>query len=82
MKIPMGILRCPISGQSLKQATPSQLHDAILRQRAGNLLTRAGEIAEVFEDAIVTEDEAWLYPIRNRIPVVMASEAIANAVHS
>lgn len=81
MSIPTELLRCPISGQTLKAAPENLLRDLRQRQHAGALRTRGGENAEPFEDGLLTADGAWLYPIRSGIPVMLAGEAIATAEH-
>ena len=81
MSIPTELLRCPISGQTLKAAPENLLRDLRQSQHAGALRTRGGENAEPFEDGLLTADGAWLYPIRSGIPVMLAGEAIATAEH-
>lgn len=49
------------------------------QQRAGALRTRGGEIAEPFEDGLLTADGAWFFPIRSGIPAMLADEAIASS---
>ena len=77
MSFPIELLRCPISAQTMKAAPENVVCALQERQRAGALRTRGGEIAEPFEDGLLTADEAWFFPIRSGIPVMIENEAIA-----
>ena len=77
MSFPIELLRCPISAQTMKAAPENVVRTLQERQRGGALRTRGSEIAEPFEDGLITADEAWFFPIRSGIPVMLASEAIA-----
>ena len=79
MSFPIELLRCPISAQTMKAAPENVVRALQERQRAGELRTRGGELAEPFEDGLLTADEAWFFPIRSGIPVMLASEAISAA---
>ena len=79
MSFPIELLRCPISAQTMKTAPENVVRALQARQQTGALRTRVGEIAEPFEDGLLTADEAWFFPIRSGIPVLLASEAIAMA---
>ena len=79
MSFPIELLRCPISAQTMKAAPENVVRSLQERQRAGALRTRGGEVAEPFEDGLLTADEAWFFPIRSGIPVMLASEAIEMA---
>jgi uncharacterized protein YbaR (Trm112 family) len=79
MSFPIELLRCPISAQTMKAAPENVVRAFQERQRSGELRTRGGELAEPFEDGLLTADEAWFFPIRSGIPVMLASEAIATA---
>ena len=77
MSVPIELLRCPISAQTMKAAPENVVRALQERQRAGALRTRGGEIVEPFEDGLLTADEMWFFPIRSGIPVMLANEAIA-----
>ena len=77
MSFPIELLRCPISAQTMKAAAENVVRSLQERQQSGALRTHGGEIAEPFEDGLLTTDGAWFFPIRNGIPVMLASEAIA-----
>jgi uncharacterized protein YbaR (Trm112 family) len=77
MSVPIELLRCPISAQTMKAAPENVVRALQERQRSGELRTRGGEVAEPFEDGLLTADETWFFPIRSGIPVMLASEAIA-----
>ena len=79
MGVPLDLLRCPITGQTMKLAPENVIRDLQRRQQSGALCTRTGETAEPFEDGLLTADGAWLYPIRSGIPVMLAEEAIEAA---
>ena len=76
MNVPIELLRCPISGQSLKVAPKNVVHSLQTAQRAGTLRNRNGDFCEPFEGGLLTSDGAWFYPIRTGIPVLIASEAV------
>ena len=74
--VPIDLLRCPISAQTLKPALENVLRDLQERQQGGELRARGGELAEPFEDGLLTADGAWFYPIRSGIVVLLADEAV------
>lgn len=80
MNVPIELLRCPITGQAVMHAEEKVLRDLQQRQQSGALRNRGGEIAEPFDGGLLTTDGAWLYPIRNAIPVMLPDEAIAAVV--
>ena len=77
MSVPIELLRCPISGQTLKATPQFVVYELQELQRAGALRTRGDEIAEPFEEGLITADGAWFFPIRTGIQVMLPSEAIA-----
>lgn len=77
MKVPLEILRCPISGQPLKNAPESTRQALQEAQRAGTLRNRDGAAFAAFEDGLISSDGAHFYPIRSGIPVLLAGEAVA-----
>ena len=77
MSFPIELLRCPISTQTMKAAPENVVRALQEEQQVGALRTRGGEIAEPFEDGLLTADGTWFFPIRSGIPVMLASEAIA-----
>lgn len=79
MDVPVELLRCPITGQSVTRVPEDLLRILRQHQHDGKLHTRSGECAEPFEGGLLTTDGAWLYPIRSGIPVMLACEAIAAA---
>ncbi len=71
------ILVCP------EDKTPVALADEALVEKinaaiaAGTLQNRAGEaVSEKIDGGLVREDKAYLYPIRDDIPVMLIDEAI------
>jgi len=79
MSVPIELLRCPISAQTIKPAPEDLLRELQGQQQSGALRTRAGEMAEPFEGGLLTADGAWFYPIRSGIPVMLPGEAVAIA---
>ena len=77
MSFPIELLRCPVSAQTMKAVPENIVRGLQERQRSGGLRTRGGELAEPFEDGLLTADEAWFFPIRSGIPVMLAGEAVA-----
>ena len=76
MSFPIELLRCPITGQTLRPAPESMVHSRVAAQRAGTLRNRNGETPEPFEGGLLTSDGVWFYPIRTGIPVLLAGEAV------
>jgi len=73
----LSILVCP------ENKTPVVLADDALVARvnaaveAGNLKNRAGDkVEERIDGGLVREDRAYMYPIRDDIPIMLIDEAI------
>ena len=71
------ILVCPDSRQAVREA-PRALVDRVNAAIArGGLVNRGGEaVRESIEGGLVREDRAWLYPVREGIPIMLIDEAI------
>ncbi len=71
------ILVCPENKTPValaEDALVAQLNAAI---EAGKLNNRAGEpVKERIDGGLVREDQAYLYPIRDDIPIMLIDEAI------
>jgi uncharacterized protein YbaR (Trm112 family) len=76
----VAILACPETHQPVHvadEATVSKLNAAIA---AGSVKNRDGEaVSEAVETGLIREDGAYLYPVREGIPVMLIGEAIALA---
>lgn len=76
----VAILACPETHQPVHVAdegTVSKVNAAIA---AGTVKNRDGEaVADAIETGLVREDGAYLYPVREEIPVMLIGEAIALA---
>lgn len=74
----VAILACPETHQPVKvadEATVSRVNAAIA---AGSVKNRDGEaVSEAIETGLIREDGAYLYPVREGIPVMLIGEAIA-----
>ena len=74
----VAILACPETHQPVKvadEATVSKVNAAIA---AGSLKNRDGEaVSEAIEAGLIREDGAYLYPVRESIPVMLIGESIA-----
>lgn len=72
------ILCCPETHQPVSEADValvSKLNDSVT---AGTLKNRAGKlVSDKLDGALVRSDRAVAYPIRNRIPIMLAEEAIS-----
>lgn len=72
------ILRCPHTKQPLRIATPAELESLNRRIEAGECLDAADELVkEPAAGGLVSQDEQWLYAIRDAIPTLIPGEAIA-----
>lgn len=61
------LLRCPVSGQRIRTATPEEL------QRFPGTFAEGG---------FVTEDGKRLYPVRDGFPMLVESESVITADHT
>ena len=71
------ILRCPQTHQPVTEADTAMIADINTRIAAGTLKNGGGKkVTDKLDGALVREDRAVVYPIRNRIPVMLVEEAI------
>jgi uncharacterized protein len=74
----LAMLVCPTSRQPLREASESELDRANARILAGSARNRGGTVvAAALTAGLATVDGAWIYPIQEGIPILLASEAIA-----
>src|SRR4051812_37423958 len=75
-------LRCPETKQKLRLADTGLIASLNARIEKGDLRNRAGQpLAEKMDGGLVREDEAFLYPIRHKLPIMLIDEAIALDPH-
>ena len=71
------ILACPETHQPVHvadEATVARVNAAIA---AGTLVNRNGaSVSEAIQTGLIREDGAYLYPVRDEIPVMLIGEAI------
>jgi len=73
----LAMLVCPASRQPLREASEGELAAANAAIARGDLRNRGGNpVAEPLSGALVTVDGAWLYPVQQGIPILLAPEAI------
>jgi uncharacterized protein YbaR (Trm112 family) len=71
------ILCCPETHQPIAEADAALLSEVNERIERSALKNRAGQIlSEKLEGGLLRQDRQVLYPIRNRIPVLLIDEAI------
>jgi uncharacterized protein YbaR (Trm112 family) len=71
------ILCCPETHQPITEADAALLSEVNERIARSALKNRAGQIlSEKLEGGLLRQDRQVLYPIRNRIPVLLIDEAI------
>lgn len=74
----LSILRCPETLQSLTFAEPAMVERLNARVRAGSSRTTSGKpVVELLEGGLVRADGRALYPVRNKVPVLLVDDAIA-----
>lgn len=73
----LDILVCPESKQPVRRADADLLGRLNQRIEAGGVTNRGGQpIEERLEEGLVREDDSYLYPVRDGIPIMLVDEAI------
>ena len=76
----LSILVCPENKTPVTLADDALIAKANAAIEAGTLKNRAGEkVAEKIDGGLVREDKAYVYPIREDIPIMLIDEAIPMA---
>ena len=71
------ILCCPETHQAVSEADAALLTDLNNRIASGSLKNRAGKsVGDKLEGGLLRQDGRLIYPIRNRIPILLIEEAI------
>ena len=74
------ILVCPETKQPVKLADEALVDKLNAAQKEGKLENREGEtVDEPMQGGLIREDQVYLYPIIDGIPVMMIDKAIALA---
>lgn len=71
------ILCCPETKESISLADQNLVEKINHKILAGNLKNRAGQlVTEKIDGGLVRQDQKYLYPIREDIPVMLIDEAL------
>ncbi len=71
------ILRCPETRQTLTEADAAFVDDLNRRIAEGSVVDRAGQVvSEPVDGALLREDGAWLYVIRDQTPDMVIDRAL------
>jgi uncharacterized protein len=71
------ILVCPETKQPLREADSALLGRINAAIAKGSLKNRAGEaVKDSVDGALVRQDQKYLYPVREGIPIMLIDEAI------
>ena len=74
----LAMLVCPTTRQPLREATDAEIGKVNEAIAQGSVRNRGGnKVADPMRAALGTEDGAWLYPIQDGIPILLAAEAVA-----
>lgn len=74
----LALLVCPATHQDVALATPDEIGDINRAIGEGRVRTAAGKpVDEPIEAALIRADRAIAYPIRDGIPVMLATEGLA-----
>ena len=73
----LDILRCPITGQSLRELDAGELESLNQLIADGGLKTRGGETAEPLRAALITDNREWIYAVDDGVPVMLPDQALA-----
>ena len=73
----LSILCCPVTHQDLMFATSDRIESVNAAIEGGQLHNHDGVLVEKkISEALITNDEKVLYPIRDGIPVLLEGESI------
>jgi uncharacterized protein len=71
------ILVCPENKTPVKEADQALIDKANAAIDAGSLKNRGGEAVDAkIDGGLVREDQVYMYPIRDDIPIMLIDEAI------
>lgn len=71
------ILCCPETHQPVSEADAALVADFNNRIASGSVKNRSGRpVADKLDGGLLRQDRRVLYPIRNRIPILLIEEAI------
>lgn len=71
------ILCCPETHQPLTEADAALVGELNARLASGALKNRSGQpVSEKLDGGLLRQDRQVLYPIRNRLPILLVEEAI------
>ena len=73
----LSILKCPVTGSPLQLAEDqlvSKVNSAIDEERARDRLEQ--KVQGQVEGGLTTDEQTWMYPIRDGIPTLVLEEAI------
>jgi len=77
------ILVCPETKQSLRVASADLLGEVNVAIQGGNVTNRGGDkVTEGLLEALVRDDGALLYPVRDDIPIMLIDESIPLPQHA
>jgi len=76
----LAMLCCPETRQPLSPLDENRVGRINEVIASGKALNRAGQpVTEKIEGGLLTQDGAWLYPIREKIPILLSEEALPTA---
>ena len=79
----LDILVCPETKQKLRTADSELLERLNASISQGSVTNRGGEPVTVgLDEALVREDESFLYPVRDDIPIMLIDESIPLPQHA
>jgi uncharacterized protein YbaR (Trm112 family) len=71
------ILCCPETHQPVSEADAALVAELNHRIASGSVKNRAGKsVGEKLDGGLLRQDRQLIYPIRNRIPIMLIDEAI------
>jgi uncharacterized protein len=74
----LAILCCPVTHKGLSVARPDLLKKVNTAIGSGKVLNREGSTVDaILKEALVTDDNKLLYPVKDGIPVLLEAEGIS-----